>query len=379
MPSKPVANTSSSAGSPPSKKTVSRNIFLITVIALIVAAVGIAAAMDTMGSQNTTLNANYTTLSSLYSNLQTNYSNLNSQYASLESQYNSLSSEYAKLNSTYNTINEAYSQLLGGYQVQGSLSIDAANITSDNTMTVYLRNSGAQTETVNNAYVDNIPVNMSNVLGGEAYVATIPVGGTATLYLQGTAGSGWGNGSAFQVRMVAASGDSAVYAASAPAETAQSPLSITSVYAYQDPSNVGQATGLTLTVELSGAESVDFTQGVISVSLTTPSGSNSNVYTTSNFITETDFANSTFQSSLQTFQNYAPSCTVIELQGNGNQLLEQNEQFAVFLNLNSTYLDCPLPPNAQFTVELIPADGAGVTYSGTIPAMLNPVMQLAEP
>jgi len=161
-----------------------------------------------------------------------------------------------------------------------------------------------------------------------------------------------------------------------PPPLSQPSMEVTSTHAYQDPNNSSQVSALAITVQSSGSGSIDFTQGKIWISLSTHTPSYANVYTTSGFINSSTF-NTVYDANFTSYQSVAPNCSIIELNGNGNQLLEQEEQFVVFLNLNSTRLNCPLTAYAPFTVELIPAMGAKLTITGGIPATITPVMDLA--
>ena len=156
---------------------------------------------------------------------------------------------------------------------------------------------------------------------------------------------------------------------------AQSSMEVTSAYAYCSNSTAGNVTGIAIVVQPSGTGSTDFTQGKISISLAAPNASYANVYTTSNFITATTFDNATYLGSFTTYSTNAPNCSVIELSGNGNQLLEQGEQFAVFLNL--TALNVQLQAYNTFTVQLTPSSGAKLTCTYNIPADVTPVMVLS--
>jgi archaellin len=153
------------------------------------------------------------------------------------------------------------------------------------------------------------------------------------------------------------------------------PLGLTSVYAYLDPNNASQITGIVLVVQQSGLGSTDLSYGHMTVALTTPTISYTNVYTTSNFVNASTF-NNTYGANFTNYQVVAPNCSIIELNGNGNQLLEQGEQFGVFLNLNATCLNCPLSAYTTITVQIIPSSGAKLTCTFEIPADITPVMNL---
>jgi hypothetical protein len=151
-------------------------------------------------------------------------------------------------------------------------------------------------------------------------------------------------------------------------------MKIVSISAFQNPSNSSQASALGIVVEIVQISFVNFTCGGVYISLATPTASYNNVYTTSDFVNASTFAN-TYGSNFTSYQSIAPNCSIIELNGNGNQILEQNETFAVFLNLNSSNLNCLLPANAQFTVQ-ITASGAQLTCTYRIPSIISPVMNL---
>jgi flagellin FlaB len=158
---------------------------------------------------------------------------------------------------------------------------------------------------------------------------------------------------------------------------AQSSMKISTVYAFQDPNNSSQATGIALVVQPSGTGATDFNEGKISIALTTATATYANVYTSDNFINSTIFDN-TYSASFTNYLNGANNtgCSIIELQGNGQQLLSQGAQFAVFLNLNSSGLNTPLVPYEQFSVEIVPASGAELTFSAYMPSALTPTMIL---
>lgn len=160
---------------------------------------------------------------------------------------------------------------------------------------------------------------------------------------------------------------------------AQSAMKVTSVYALGDTSSNTMA-GIVLVVQPSGTGSTDFAVGKMSVSLSTTAESYANVYTnasTSKFVNQSTF----YSASSGSFTNYSTTagssvnCAVIEMQGNGNQQLEQGEQFAVYIS-TANLLTHQLAPYGQFTVELIPSQGAKLTFSASLPATIEVSMVL---
>jgi len=161
-----------------------------------------------------------------------------------------------------------------------------------------------------------------------------------------------------------------------PLPSAGTTILIKSVKAFQDPNNSSQVSALAIIVQPSGIGPTNFTCGQMTISLTTPTASYTNVYAASDFVNASTF-NNAYGGSFTNYQTVASNCSIIELQGNGTQILEQGEQFAVFINLNSIHLDCPLQPNAPFAVELIPSTPVKVTFTDNIPANITPVMLLS--
>lgn len=91
-----------------------------------------------------------------------------------------------------------------------SLSIVDANITSNTTITVYLKNSGSQNETIGIAYVDATPVDIFDSSDGLITSLTLAPGSGADLTLNNYAAD-WDNGASHMVRFIADNGDSATY------------------------------------------------------------------------------------------------------------------------------------------------------------------------
>ena len=155
-----------------------------------------------------------------------------------------------------------------------------------------------------------------------------------------------------------------------------SAMEITSAYAYQDPNNSSQASAFVIVVQPADAGGDDFACGDISISLVTPIASYENVYNISDFVNASTF-NNIYDANLTLYQAVAPSCSIIELNGNGSQILEPGETFAVFLNLNSSCLNCSLCANVQFTIQITPSPGARLDCTCNIPANITPVMVLS--
>jgi len=161
--------------------------------------------------------------------------------------------------------------------------------------------------------------------------------------------------------------------------SAQSAMKITSVYALGNgAATTSVANGIVVIVQPSGTGSTDFNLGKVSVSYKNDNVAYANVYTVANFVNS-----STFQSSYSSsFSSYAQGVgtnktAVLELQGNANQLLEQGEAFAVFLNLtNIDNTNGPIGAYKNFAVEIIPSQGAKLTFSTSMPSAITPVMIL---
>ncbi|MGC8936334.1 MAG: archaellin/type IV pilin N-terminal domain-containing protein [Candidatus Methanomethylicaceae archaeon] len=164
---------------------------------------------------------------------------------------------------------------------------------------------------------------------------------------------------------------------------AQSSMKITSVYAYADGTGSNaKVKGLALLVQISGTQSVDFTASKIAISYKNDDISIADVYTSDHFINTTEFADiSNYNGDLRNLVNTTVNpngCTIVEVQGDEDNLLEAGEIFAVFLNLQNINSElAPLGVYKTFTTELIPGHGSKLTFTGQMPASLLPVMVLS--
>ncbi len=170
---------------------------------------------------------------------------------------------------------------------------------------------------------------------------------------------------------------------------AQSSLKITSVYAYSDSAGSDAKTkGVAMLVQPSGTANVDFTASKIAISYKNERVAYPDVYeaeTASDvFINKTDFTNETgpYGGNLVNLLNASDmenqTCVVIEIQGDGDMLLEQGELFAVYLHLDNIDADdAILGVYDQFTTEIIPGQGSKLTFTGTMPASILEVMLLS--
>ncbi|NHV60040.1 MAG: hypothetical protein HA492_01335 [Candidatus Verstraetearchaeota archaeon] len=163
---------------------------------------------------------------------------------------------------------------------------------------------------------------------------------------------------------------------------AQSSMKITSVYAYADGTGASaKVKGLAMLVQISGTQSVDFTASKIAISYKNDRISIADVYTSDHFLNSTEFANSTYKGDLRTLVNSTINpneCTIVEVQGDQDNLLEAGEIYAVFLNLEKVdSTNAPLSVYETFTTELIPGHGSKLTFTGSMPASLLPVMVLS--
>ncbi|MCX8182682.1 MAG: hypothetical protein N3D12_06140 [Candidatus Methanomethyliaceae archaeon] len=162
---------------------------------------------------------------------------------------------------------------------------------------------------------------------------------------------------------------------------AQSSMKITSVYAYADGTgSSAKVKGIALLIQISGTQSVDFAAEKIAISYKNDDLSIPDVYTTDVFINHSAFndANGTYKGDLRTLMNGSDKCTVVEVQGDADNLLEAGEIFAVFLNLDKVDPSKgPLAVYKTFTTELIPGHGSKLTFTGQMPASLLPVMVLS--
>ncbi|MBC7120512.1 MAG: hypothetical protein H5T33_02855 [Candidatus Methanosuratus sp.] len=166
---------------------------------------------------------------------------------------------------------------------------------------------------------------------------------------------------------------------------AQSSLKITSVYAYSDSAGSEANTkGVAMLVQPSGTANVDFTASKIAISYKNEHVAYPDVYeaeTASDvFINKTDFAGS-YDGNLVNLLNASgmenQTCVVIEIQGDGDMLLEQGELFAVYLHLENIDSNATLGVYDQFTTEIIPGQGSKLTFTGTMPASILEVMLLS--
>ncbi len=163
---------------------------------------------------------------------------------------------------------------------------------------------------------------------------------------------------------------------------AQSSLKITTVNAYSNSTGASAtADGVVLILQPSGTASVDFDYSKMAISYKNEAVSYADVYTEDNFITSTQFGNSTFNQSFTSLaSNNATNtqkCWIIEIQGNDNKILEGGEVFAVYLNLtNIDSTSGQLAVYKQFTTEIIPGHGSKLTFSGTMPSTMDRVMIL---
>jgi flagellin FlaB len=163
---------------------------------------------------------------------------------------------------------------------------------------------------------------------------------------------------------------------------AQSSMKITSVYAYADGTGASaKVKGLAMLVQISGTQSVDFTASKIAISYKNDRISIADVYTSDHFLNSTEFANATYKGDLRTLVNSTINpneCTIVEVQGDQDNLLEAGEIYAVFLNLEKVdSTNAPLSVYETFTTELIPGHGSKLTFTGSMPASLLPVMVLS--
>jgi flagellin FlaB len=163
---------------------------------------------------------------------------------------------------------------------------------------------------------------------------------------------------------------------------AQSSMKITSVYAYADGTGASaKVKGLAMLVQISGTQSVDFTASKIAISYKNDRISIADVYTSDHFLNSTEFANDTYKGDLRTLVNSTINpneCTIVEVQGDQDNLLEAGEIYAVFLNLEKIdSTNAPLSVYETFTTELIPGHGSKLTFTGSMPASLLPVMVLS--
>lgn len=165
---------------------------------------------------------------------------------------------------------------------------------------------------------------------------------------------------------------------------AQSSLKITSVYAYSDnEGSDAKCKGVAILVQPSGTANVDFTASKIAISYKNANVAYPDVYeaTTASevFITKSQFtdSNGSYKGNLYNLLNIDKTCVVVEIQGDGDMLLEQGEVFAIYLNLETIGNDAVLNVYDTFTTEVIPGHGSKLTFTGTMPASILKVMMLS--
>lgn len=161
---------------------------------------------------------------------------------------------------------------------------------------------------------------------------------------------------------------------------AQSSVKITSVYAFADI-NKKNVTGLAMMVQISGTHSVDFYADKIAISYKNDRLAIPDVYEKWMFINANEFSSDTYKGDFKTLLNeYSwteTGCVIVEVQGDGDNLLEAGEIFAIVMNLEKINTNAPLKVYEVFTVELIPGHGSKLTFTGQIPASLLGVMVLS--
>lgn len=165
---------------------------------------------------------------------------------------------------------------------------------------------------------------------------------------------------------------------------AQSSVKITSVYAFADIENKKNVTGIALMVQISGTHSVDFYADKIAISYKNDRVAIPDVYEKWEFINASEFSNATkykgdFKSLLTSYDwdGAGTGCIIVEVQGDGDNLLEAGEIFAVVMNLEKINENAPLKVYETFTIELIPGHGSKLTFTGQVPASLLGVMVLS--
>ncbi|MEM0100718.1 MAG: archaellin/type IV pilin N-terminal domain-containing protein [Candidatus Methanomethyliaceae archaeon] len=163
---------------------------------------------------------------------------------------------------------------------------------------------------------------------------------------------------------------------------AQSSVKITSVYAFADD-NRKNVTGIALMVQISGTHSVDFYADKIAISYKNDRVAIPDVYEKWKFINASEFSGDTYKGDfklLLTSYNWTEAgtgCIIVEVQGDGDNLLEAGEIFAVVMNLEKINENAPLKVYEIFTIELIPGHGSKLTFTGQVPASLLGVMVLS--
>ncbi|MEM4608769.1 MAG: archaellin/type IV pilin N-terminal domain-containing protein [Candidatus Methanomethylicaceae archaeon] len=164
---------------------------------------------------------------------------------------------------------------------------------------------------------------------------------------------------------------------------AQSSVKITSVYAFADIEKKN-VTGIALLVQISGTHSVDFYADKIAISYKNDRVAIPDVYEKWEFINSEEFSNTTkykgdlkFLLTSHNWDEAGTGCIIVEVQGDGDNLLEAGEIFAVVMNLEKINEKAPLNVYETFTIELIPGHGSKLTFTGQVPASLLEVMVLS--
>lgn len=142
---------------------------------------------------------------------------------------------------------------------------------------------------------------------------------------------------------------------------AQSSLKITSVYAYSDnEGSDAKCKGVAILVQPSGTANVDFTPTKVAISYKNANVAYPDVYEGNGndlFITKSAFmaSNGSYKGDLYNLLNIDHTCVVVEIQGDGDMLLEQGEVFAIYINLAKVGNTALLNVYDHFTTEVIPA------------------------
>lgn len=164
---------------------------------------------------------------------------------------------------------------------------------------------------------------------------------------------------------------------------AQSSLKITSVYAYSDEEGSdAKCKGVAILVQPSGTANVDFTPTKVAISYKNANVAYPDVYEGNGnelFITKSAFMNSSgnYKGDLYKLLDITHTCVVVEIQGDGDMLLEQGEVFAIYINLAKVGNTAVLNVYDHFTTEVIPGQGSKLTFTGTMPASILKVMILS--
>ncbi len=167
---------------------------------------------------------------------------------------------------------------------------------------------------------------------------------------------------------------------------AQSSLKITTVYAYSDAEGSdAKCKGVAILVQPSGTASVDFTASKIAISYKNAKVAYPDVYeatdASSVFIGKSVFMNSSGSykgdlTNLLSALESSKTCVVVEIQGDGDMLLEQGEVFAIYIHLSHISTNAELGVYDHFTTEIIPGQGSKLTFTGNMPASILKVMML---